>query len=274
MLWLNFLIPLGDRLISTAAPSTSAGLVIITYRTFRYRVAIPNLEPSNNFGAQSSFRQTNLMDGIREKIWAQLFIVYTRYLIGGAFVFASIVKITGNRFTAESGAENPIDSAWHFFETLYASGLYWKFIGVAQLFAGFLLLTQRYARLGALVNLPIIFNIFIITLSYYFAYTPVITGLMLLANILLIVWEWDALRILVGQDTKMLEKGSLEKDRIWSILGLTLFVQIVCFKFFLDKDTAPFWLLSFPTAALAGFIIGLKREFKRKRLRMINRSDV
>lgn len=65
------------------------------------------------------------MTKIKEKIWAQIFIIYTRYLIGGAFVFASLIKIKGNRFTSDSGAANPIDSAWHFFETLYESGLYW-----------------------------------------------------------------------------------------------------------------------------------------------------
>ena len=210
------------------------------------------------------------MDNIKKSIWAQLFIVYTRYLIGGAFVFASIVKIMGNRFTTESGADNPIDSAWHFFETMYASGLYWKFIGSAQLLAGFLLLTQRYAKLGALVNLPIIVNVFVITLSYYFAYTPVITGLMLLANILLIIWDWDALKVLINLPPSTVPKRNLEKDGLWAILGLVLFVQIICCKLFVDQASAPFWLLSFPFIALVGCVVGVKREIRRKRLATIN----
>lgn len=210
------------------------------------------------------------MDIIKKSIWAQLFIVFTRYLIGGAFVFASVVKIMGNRFTAESGANNPIDSAWHFFETMYASGLYWKFIGIAQLFAGFLLLTQRYAKLGALVNLPIIANVFVITLSYYFAYTPVITGLMLLANILLILWDWNELKILVNLSSTPAPIRRLEKDSLWAVMGLVLFVQIICCKLFLNQATAPFWLLSFPLIAMIGLILGLKREFKRKRLATVN----
>ena len=105
---------------------------------------------------------------LKQKIWLQVFIIYTRYLIGSAFVFASIVKISGERFTAESGALNPINSSWHLFETLYQSGLYWKFLGCAQLLAGFLLMTQRYSKLGALINFPIIANVFVITISYYF----------------------------------------------------------------------------------------------------------
>ena len=73
------------------------------------------------------------MNKIKEKVWIQIFIIYTRYLIDGAFVFASLIKIKGNRFTGESGELKPIYSPWHFFETLYQSGLYWKFIGVSQL---------------------------------------------------------------------------------------------------------------------------------------------
>lgn len=136
------------------------------------------------------------MNGLKEKIVPQILIIYIRYLLGGAFVFASLIKIKGLRFTSESGALEPIGSAWHFFETMYQSGLYWKFIGMAQLIAGFLLMTQRFSKLGALINLPIILNVFIITLSYYFAYTPVITGSMLFANLLLIIWEWNEIKIL------------------------------------------------------------------------------
>ena len=43
------------------------------------------------------------MSSLKNKVWLQIFIIYTRYLIGSAFVFASIVKIKGNRFTTDSG---------------------------------------------------------------------------------------------------------------------------------------------------------------------------
>jgi hypothetical protein len=110
-------------------------------------------------------------------------VIYSRYLLGGSFVFASLIKLKGQRFTTDSGAAEPINSSLHYFETMYQSGLYWKFIGLGQLLAGFLLMTQRYSKLGALINFPIIANIFVITLSYYFAFTPIIVGLMLLATV-------------------------------------------------------------------------------------------
>ncbi|MCL6219962.1 hypothetical protein [Zunongwangia pacifica] len=204
------------------------------------------------------------MSRIKEKILPQIFIIYTRYLIGGTFVFASLIKIKGHRFTSESGELNPINSAWHFFETMYQSGLYWQFIGITQLIAGFFLMTQKFSKLGALISLPIILNIFIITLSYYFAYTPVITGFMLLANLLLIIWEWNELKILFNLNPNFNENVRLEKDVLWQIVGLILFVFTFIYRALVDKYNLGFWMLTCFFIGFIGLMIGLYREKKRK----------
>ncbi len=205
------------------------------------------------------------METLKTKIVPQLFIIYTRYLIGGAFVFASIVKIQGLRFTADSGADNPIASAWHFFETMYQSGLYWKFIGVCQVLAGFLLMTQKYSKLGAVTNLPVIANIFVITLSYDFAYTPVITGLMLAANLLLLAWEWGELKVLFNLSPILDKDHRLEKDSLWQLTGFLLFCCIVLCKFTLDETTVLGWFSTFLLIGIGSMFVGLRRERKRKR---------
>lgn len=202
------------------------------------------------------------MNRIKAKILPQIFIIYTRYLIGGAFVFASLIKIKGHRFTSESGELNPINSAWHFFETMYQSGLYWKFIGIAQLIAGFLLMTQKFSKLGALINFPIILNVFIITLSYYFAYTPVITGLMLFANLLLIIWEWNEIKILFNLNPNFDKNIRLEKDVLWQIVGLILFVFTFIYRILIDKYNIGFWMITCFSIGFIGLIIGLYRERK------------
>lgn len=204
------------------------------------------------------------MNRIKEKILPQIFIIYTRYLIGGAFVFASLIKIKGLRFTSESGALNPINSDWHFFETMYQSGLYWKFIGIAQLIAGFLLMTQKFSKLGALLNLPIIVNIFIITLSYYFAFTPVITGLMLLANLILIIWEWNEIKILFNLNPNFDSTVRLEKDVLWQIVGFILFLFTFVYRILVDKYNLGFWMITCFFVGFLGLMIGLFRERKRK----------
>jgi hypothetical protein len=200
------------------------------------------------------------MKNIKEKIWLQILIIYTRYLIGGAFVFASIIKIKGKRFTSESGALNPIDSAWHFFETMYQSGLYWKFIGVVQLIAGCMLMTQRYAKLGALCNLPIITNIFIITLSYNFTNTPIITGMMLLANLMLIFWDWNELKVLVNLKPTYHTNKRLENDTIWKFVGLLLFTFTFFYRVFIDKYNLLLWFVICFSIGILGIIIGLRRR--------------
>jgi hypothetical protein len=55
----------------------------------------------------------------------------------------------------------------------------------------------RTATLGALMFFPLIVNIFVITVSLHFQGTPIITGLMLLANIYLLCWDYDKLKHLV-----------------------------------------------------------------------------
>lgn len=206
------------------------------------------------------------MRNVKTYLWAQLFIIYTRYLIGGAFVFASLIKIKGKRFTSDSGEYNPIDSAWHFFETMYQSGLYWKFIGFGQLLAGFFLMTQRYSKLGALMFLPIILNIFIITLSYYFAFTPVITGSMLMANLLLIYWEWDVFKVLVNQTPNIDSAKGLEKDGFWQVVGLILFLYTFLYRLFVDQYRIEYWVLICFSVGIVGIFIGLKRERNRRKL--------
>ncbi len=200
------------------------------------------------------------MKNIKDKIWLQIFIIYTRYLIGGAFVFASIVKIQGKRFTGDSGAENPIDSSWHFFETMYQSGLYWQFIGVGQLVAGALLMTQRYSKLGAIIFCPIILNIFVITLSYYFAFTPVITGGMLLANLILIFWDWNELKILVNQTPIIDDRKRLEKDITWEVVGVILFVFTIICRTILAKYGIFVWILGCFLIGTIGLVVGIRKR--------------
>ncbi|MCU0341491.1 MAG: hypothetical protein MUE30_16555 [Spirosomaceae bacterium] len=187
----------------------------------------------------------------------QLFVIYTRYLIGGAFVFASIIKIKGQRFTSESGEDTPIHVLWHFFETLYQSGLYWQFIGWGQLIAGGLLMTQRYAKLGAVTFFPIMVNVFVITLSYDFSGTPVITGLMLLATLMLLVWEWDELRVLVNLPPVIDLTPRLEKQLVWQVMGLVLFLFTAGYRFIWVKYDIFVWAGVFFVLAIGGLVWGL-----------------
>lgn len=201
---------------------------------------------------------------IRKKL-ATVFIIYTRYVLGGALVFASIVKIKGKRFTTESGENYPIDSAWHMFETFYQSGLFWQFIGWTQLLIGALLMTQKWSRLGSFLCFPLTVNIFVITLSYYFAYTPYITGLMLIANLLLILWEWPTLKVLFNLTPQLKKPTVLEAHTIWTITGMLLFLFTVIYRSAVLRYDLLLWLSVCLMIGIAALLIAIiKRIIFRK----------
>lgn len=120
----------------------------------------------------------------------QRFTQFNRLLLGIAFIAPGLTKALGHRFTS-LGLDSPIG---FFFEGLYRSGFYWRFIGIAQILASLLLLIPRTASLGALAFFPLILNIFVITVSLQFTGTWVITGLMLLANLYLLCWDYHKLK--------------------------------------------------------------------------------
>jgi len=130
---------------------------------------------------------------VRRERWLRVFTVCTRILLALGFLPSGLTKALGNRFTL-LGLDSPIG---FFFEAMYRTGFYWRFIGLCQLAAALLLLIPRTATIGALVYFPLILNIFVITVSLQFRGTPVITGLMLLANIYLLCWDYDKLKRLV-----------------------------------------------------------------------------
>jgi hypothetical protein len=102
--------------------------------------------------------------------------------------------LLGERFTVLT-IDDPVG---FFFEGLYRTGFYWNFLGFMQLLVGVLLLIPRTSFFGAILYLPIIINIFIIVVSMNFTGTPIIAGLMLLANLYLLFWDYKKLKQIVS----------------------------------------------------------------------------
>ncbi len=119
----------------------------------------------------------------------RLFTVVVRVLLALAFVPSGLIKILDQPFTTLPVS----DPVGYFFAGFFSAHGYYRFVGVAQWTAAALLLTPWTATIGAFVYLPIITNIFAITLAIGPAFygTRVITGLMFLADVYLIAWDWD-----------------------------------------------------------------------------------
>jgi hypothetical protein len=200
----------------------------------------------------------------KQRAWIQLAVIYTRYLLGGAFVFASVVKIKGQRFTTLPGIGSPFHSPAHLFETLYQSGLYWQFLGVAQLVASLLLMTQRYALLGALLFLPIVANVYVITVSYDFGYTHLITGTMLLATLGLLVWGWPRLRVLVNYSLLPVPAMPLYERPWWQAIGAILFLFTAGYRALID-DNVLGWFGTCVIVGIGGLLVPWMALRQRKR---------
>ena len=119
----------------------------------------------------------------------RLLTLITRVLLALAFVPSGLVKILGQPFTLL-----PVtDPVGYFFAGFFSATGFYRFVGVSQWVAAACLLMPRTATLGAFLYVPIVLNIFVITVAIgpAFAFTRVITGGMLLGSVWLLFWDWD-----------------------------------------------------------------------------------
>ena len=126
------------------------------------------------------------------------FTLVNRLLLAMAFLPTGLVKATGQRFTLIS-VDDPIG---FFFEAMYQTGPYWRFIGAVQIVAAVCLLIPATATVGALPFLPVGMSILLITWGIGFGNTVFIAAGMLLSVIYLLCWDadriWGAASGLIG----------------------------------------------------------------------------
>lgn len=114
------------------------------------------------------------------------FLFRVRLLLGTLFITTGWTKLTID-FTSDPRLLWFSPGGWDIFRAFQSMGHYWHFIGLSQIAAGLLLITKRYATLGALMLLPITVNIFMLSVFTDFPwYTLVLTGVCLLLNITLL----------------------------------------------------------------------------------------
>ena len=123
---------------------------------------------------------------LRRNKWLRYFAIFCRIALALGFVPSGIVKVMGERFTALP-SNHPLG---HYFDALHLTGYYYTFIGVGQLITALLLLIPRTALLGAICYFPTILNICVLTYAVRFEGTRIAT-LMLLADLFLLVWDYD-----------------------------------------------------------------------------------
>ena len=201
---------------------------------------------------------------VRGSALAYRFTLFVRVLLAAGFVPTGMVKLLGERFTSMP-VTTPVGA---FFEAMYQTGMYWRFLGLSQVVAGLLLLWPRTAHLGAALFLPIMVNIFVVTVALGFRGTPVVTGFMLLAVLWLCAWDGHRFRSIFTQTPLEGEVARHRLDR-WELAGFVVFaVALTAFfgqtRRFVPPGYAPVFVVAgFAGGALAAVRYGWRAISKQ-----------
>ncbi|MCJ8209562.1 DoxX family protein [Mucilaginibacter sp. RS28] len=145
--------------------------------------------------------------------WMYYFSVFCRVALAAGFLPSGFVKIMGERFTSLSN-NHPMG---HYLEALYHTGYYYTFIGVAQVTAAVLLLIPQTVVLGALLYFPIILNICILSLSVRFDGSLLSSPLMVLANLYVLLWNYDKIRFILPFNATAKTHALIKRDNSFPI---------------------------------------------------------
>ncbi|GGH06816.1 DoxX family protein [Mucilaginibacter phyllosphaerae] len=140
-----------------------------------------------------SYQLDQLHQRVKANIWLRYFAVFNRVGLAAGFLPSGFVKIMGERFTSLS-VNHPMG---HYLEALHLTGYYYTFIGVIQVIAAILLLIPRTATLGAVLYFPVILNICILSIAVRFEGSLITSPLMVLANLYLLCWDYDRLKLIL-----------------------------------------------------------------------------
>ena len=111
-------------------------------------------------------------------------------------------------------------------------GLYARFIAGSQVVAGLLLFSQRFATLGAILNFPIILNIFVVTVSLQWQGTPYVNFILLLLNAWLLAYDYPKLKFILTDEPAPLKSLPLKRkqpkaDMIWALAATLMLLSIL-----------------------------------------------
>jgi len=148
-------------------------------------------------------------------------VVGIRLFLGLIFFTSGMGKLTRGDYP---GLIGPV----HLDEWLapYGLGLWVQFVAWSQVGVGLLLLSQRFATLGAIMLLPMIANILVVTVSLQWQGTPYINGFLLALNLFLLAADYHKIKFLLFDDVQQLRKTPLRRssamiDILW-LLGFVL----------------------------------------------------
>ena len=116
----------------------------------------------------------------------------SRLLLGALMLGGGLYKLSDNHLPGLMGP--PMN---HAFLAEHSLEIFAQFIGMAQLLIGLLLLTGRFALLGAVLMVPMWLNIIFLTWSQHWPGTPFLTTGFLVLNLGLLLHDYPRLKWLL-----------------------------------------------------------------------------
>jgi uncharacterized membrane protein YphA (DoxX/SURF4 family) len=115
-------------------------------------------------------------------------VVIVRIALGVLFIAYGAWKV-GDGYVPLAETDHPVGLFFRFMED---TGFWWDLVGWTQIVAGVLLITQRFATVGALILLPVVVNILAVNVSLYpaFGATIYLTGVTLALTLFLVAYDY------------------------------------------------------------------------------------
>lgn len=203
---------------------------------------------------------------LRTRRGAHLAVVVLRLLLGFAFLPAGIKKVLGQPFT-DPDRVGPFHD---FLRAFHDTGGFYRFVGVVQLVAATLLLTQRHATLGAAIALPVVTAIVALCWSTHVVPTAIVATLMWCGISVLLLWDRRP-RLLIGGDRDVDDEPTPRVDEgLWSRCGAAILVLYLALTALsgevyrprrIELDRPQFYLLvALPLLPLVTWILERRRR--------------
>jgi uncharacterized membrane protein YphA (DoxX/SURF4 family) len=152
-----------------------------------------------------------------------LLVANLRILIGFGFLPAGLRKVLGERFT---DADN-VGPFHDFLHAFWATGPLYRFVGIVQLTGALLLMTQRFATVGAALLLPVLSVIVVFVWSTAGVPTIATATLMLCGVAALLLWDLHKWRAVFDADREasappLAPAGDVVDTGLWQRAGLAV----------------------------------------------------
>ncbi len=133
-----------------------------------------------------------------------------RFGLGLILLTSGLAKLTHNYFPNTIGPP--------FLEAelaQYGLGLLARFVAFSQVTVGLLLITRRFATLGAIMAMPMLLTIWVVVVSLQWQGTPYVVGFLVLCDTILLAADFHKLKFILTDDAAPLVSHPIKRSNPW-----------------------------------------------------------